>query len=59
MVSYRGDSDGSSPYDYNTAATHTCNEGFFMTAGNVVRTCGNGEGVNGAWSGTAPTCTCK
>ena len=57
MISYVGDDDDAVPYDYNTMATHTCNEGFFMASGNSQRTCGDGEGVNGEWSGMAPMCT--
>ena len=53
-----GDPDTLSQYDYETIATHKCNTGFVLTVGDVERTCGDGNGVNGEWSGTAPVCQC-
>ena len=49
--------DISSPFNYGTTATHTCNEGFFLV-GDSTQTCdGDGSGVNGVWSGSAPVCS--
>ena len=46
----------SSPFNFGTTATYTCNEGFFLQ-GDRTRTCGgDGSGLNGVWSGSAPVC---
>ena len=50
--------DVSFQYDYGTIAIHKCSTGFVLTVGDVERTCGDGNGVNGEWSGTAPLCQC-
>ena len=39
-------------YDYNTAVTYTCYQGFSHTGGDLTRTCQ----ANKSWNGTAPTC---
>ena len=52
------DPDILSQYDYGTIATYKCNTGFVLTVGDVERTCGDGNDVNGEWSGTAPVCQC-
>ena len=44
---------------YGTIATHSCNDGFVLTVGDVERTCGDGNGVHGEWSGMAAGCECK
>ncbi len=49
-------SGGLSQYDFGTAATLTCNTGFSLTGGDSVRTCDNGKGVEGEWSGEQPDC---
>ncbi len=49
--------DTSSPYDFGTNATYSCNDGFFLE-GEGVRTCfGDGSNVNGDWNGSVPQCT--
>ena len=53
-----GGIDDTALYIYGTTARHSCDNGFILTVGDVERTCGNGNGVNGEWSGTAPVCQC-
>ncbi len=49
--------DTSAPFDFATAATYSCNEGFFLE-GNEIRNCGgDGSSMTGLWDGTAPVCT--
>ena len=51
--------DVTSPYNFGTVATHTCNEGFYLQGSNA-RTCsGDGSSVSGMWSGSAPVCAGK
>ena len=50
--------DDTALYDYGTTARHSCDDGFVLTAGDVERTCGDGDGVNGEWSGIASVCEC-
>ena len=52
------DPDILSQYHYGTIASHKCNTGFVLTVGDLERTCGDGNGVNGEWSGTASVCQC-
>ncbi len=48
--------DQTSPYDYNTIATHSCNEGFFLE-GEQTRSCsGDGSSTTGEWGGVPPIC---
>ena len=47
-------------HDHGTTATYSCNEGFGLSGGDVVRTCGgDGRIVTGEWSGSAPSCERK
>ena len=53
-------SSGPNPinYDYATTAMYSCSEGFSVSAGDEMRTCGgNGSSVIGTWSGIEPTCS--
>ena len=48
--------DTTSPFNYGTTATHSCNQGFYLV-GNIARNCvGDGSGLIGTWSGSAPVC---
>ena len=38
---------------YSSVATYTCDRGYYISAGDSVRTCEHG----GTWSGQQPTCT--
>ncbi len=43
---------------FNTEATHTCDNGFFLSNGNGVRVCeGNDSSTTGVWSVDIPVCT--
>ncbi|XP_064384964.1 uncharacterized protein LOC135333878 isoform X2 [Halichondria panicea] len=54
IITFTMDTD--SPFDYQTAATYSCNIGFGLTSGDSVRMClGSSEGP-GEWNGTAPFC---
>ena len=54
LVTYRPDT--TSPFNFGTTATYSCNENFFLQ-GDRTRTCGGaGSGLNGVWSGSAPVC---
>ena len=45
-----------SPFNYGTVATFTCNTGFGLI-GNMTRTCeGDGSSPVGLWSEVTPTC---
>ncbi len=57
-VEYIGDNDGSAPYDLNTRAVHSCNEGYTLD-GQIERNCNKISGENVEWDGSAPTCHCK
>ena len=46
------DPDMIAPYDVDTVATHTCNEGFVLVAGSETRVCL----LAGRWSGLARVC---
>ena len=39
---------------YNSTAVYTCITGYYMTDGNLIRTC-----ENGTWSGSPPVCTIR
>ena len=55
VLSYNPDT--MTPFDFGTTASYSCNEGFFLV-GNTNQTCGgDGSGVNGIWSGSAPVCS--
>lgn len=55
MINY--DMDMTTPFDYQTMATYSCNAGYTLSGGNSVRTCGSSPtDGSGQWSGTAPTC---
>ena len=46
--------DTTSPHDFGTVATFTCNTGFSLS-GDSTRICGSG----GVWSGSSPVCIGK
>ena len=49
--------DTTDPFDFNTTATYSCNEGFYLE-GSTNRTCGGDDSnVNGTWSGESPVCS--
>ncbi|XP_064387965.1 uncharacterized protein LOC135336171 isoform X3 [Halichondria panicea] len=49
--------DSTNPFNFGTIASYTCDDGFYLTSGSDVRTCG-GDGLNtiGSWNGAAPVC---
>ena len=48
--------DTTSPSDFGTVATFTCNTGFGLD-GDRMRTCGgDGSSRSGVWSGSSPMC---
>ncbi len=52
-------SDTTDPFDFNTDAIYSCEIGYYLV-GNGVRMCGRGGlGLQGAWSGSAPSCERK
>ena len=54
IITYR--TDRTSPFDFGTTATYSCNEGYYLV-GEDVRTCVEDvSGVNGIWSGSTPRC---
>ena len=55
-ISY--DPAGDDPFPFNTLATHTCDNGYFLSNGSDVRVCGgNDSSTTGMWNGFTPTCT--
>ncbi len=45
-------------FGFNTEATHTCDNGYFLSNGNGVRVCeGNDSSTVGMWRGDIPVCT--
>ena len=53
-IAYR--TDRTSPFDFGTTATYSCNRGYYLE-GEDVRTCVEDEsGLNGIWSGLTPRC---
>ena len=43
-----------------TIATYSCFDEYYISEGNDMRICtGIGDGLEGEWDGTAPTCECK
>ena len=54
-ISYTMDDNGVAPFDHGAIATYTCNQGFLLN-GDFIRTCGDGMGTMGSWSGSAPSC---
>ncbi len=56
IISYN--SVGTDSFFFNTAATHICDNGYFLSDGSNMRVCGGVDSSTaGMWSGTAPTCT--
>lgn len=51
--------DTASPYDYQTTATYSCNEGYGLFGGDRARQCDSSSPGDGGWSGTTPTCESK
>ncbi len=51
--------DTTSPFDYQTRATYSCNSGYGLTSGDTVRTCEGSRNGPGEWTGTAPFCEGK
>ncbi len=46
-------------FDYQTAATYSCDDGFGLLGGDLLRSCVGSSSGPGEWSGTAPTCEGK
>ena len=46
--------DTTSPFDFGTTATYSCNEGFYLSVVSS-RTC-TGSGLSGFWDGMEPQC---
>ncbi len=56
-ISYNSRNDAGQ-FGFNTEATHTCDNGFFLSNGSDVRVCGgNDSSTIGMWSGHIPVCT--
>ena len=55
LVTYSPDT--TSPFSFGTTATYSCNEGFFLQGGRTQTCVGDGSGLNGVWSGSAPVCS--
>ncbi len=51
--------DTSEPFEFRTTARYGCNNGFGLSRGDTVRTCGAANQGGEQWSGTAPTCERK
>ena len=58
VIEFEMDADDMAPYDHGATATYSCNEGFHLN-GVSTRTCGDGTGTMGSWSGSAPSCDGK
>ena len=54
VITYTADT--TSPFDYQTTASYSCDAGFGLSGGNRVRTCVSSSSGPGEWSGIAPTC---
>ncbi len=54
MITYT--TDTMAPFDYQTTATYTCDVGFGLLGGDLLRICVGSSSGPGEWSGTAPTC---
>ena len=54
IITYAADT--TSPFDYQTTASYSCDTGFGLSGGDSVRTCVSSSAGPGEWSGTAPTC---
>ena len=49
--------DTTAPFDYQTTATYSCDNGFRLSAvGNTIRNCVGSNAGPGEWSGAAPIC---
>ncbi len=58
MISYSP--DNTSDYNIGTVASYSCNPGYELRGGNVIRTCVDaGDDRGGVFSGQAPTCKRK
>ncbi len=54
LISYSPDS--SSPFDYGTIATYSCNGGFYLMELSMRSCSGSGSLVQGYWLGQEPEC---
>ena len=45
-----------SPFNYQTVATYSCNTGYGLFGGDRTRQCVSTSPGDGGWSGIAPTC---
>ncbi len=49
--------DSAQRFTFDTVASHSCNEGYYLV-GRSIRTCvGDGSTILGQWSGVPPMCT--
>ena len=46
-------------YEYGVIITYTCVLGYYKSSGDLTRTCVEGTGAQGVWSGTKPVCVGK
>ncbi len=46
--------DTIAPFDYQTSATYSCDGGFGLLGGDLLRSCVGSSSGPGEWSGTAP-----
>ena len=52
--------DRTAPFELDTTATYSCDDGYILSGGDPVRTCtGDSSSDVGVWSGIALTCQCK
>lgn len=48
------------PFDFGSMAKYSCDAGFGLNGGDIVRVCeGTSDSPIGSWSGEAPTCIRK
>ena len=51
--------DNTPDYNIGTVAFYSCNQGYELRGGNVIRTCADADGRGGAFIEQAPTCERK
>ncbi len=51
--------DTTAPFEFDTNATYSCNDGFFLEGSEQSVCDGDGSSVNGQWDASPPRCTRK
>ena len=54
VITYSPDTDA--PFNVSTTATYTCNDGYELVDGSMIRTCINTTSGGGEFDGTEPRC---